>query len=98
MRLPFIPLLLVTAAFAAYTAYVIWQVGYIGIFTGQFHVAGMQVLLDLVIVCGLAILWMIQDARRSGRQVWPYVLLTLTAGSFGPLIYLLLGSRSAEQG
>jgi len=98
MRLPFLSLLLVTAAFGIYTAYVIWQVGYIGIFTSHFHLAGMQVLLDLVIVCGLAILWMIHDARQNGRQVWPYVLLTLAAGSFGPLLYLLLGNRPAEKG
>jgi hypothetical protein len=45
-------------------------------------------LADLVIVCLLACLWMNHDAPRQGLPVWPFVLITLVAGSFGPLLYL----------
>ncbi len=76
--------------FLVLSAYAVGDVGYIGIFTGQFGDWGrLQVLVDLVIVCGLAMIWMVADARRRGTSPWPYLLVTLLAGSFGPLLYLL---------
>ena len=54
-------------------------------------------LLDLVIACLLISSWMVIDARANGRNPWPYVAITLAAGSFGPLLYLLLaGSRASK--
>ena len=88
-------LLIVIAAFAALTAYAIFDVGYWGIIS--YHLpssAGWQVMTDLVIVCVLAVIWMIADARRTGRNPWPFVLLTVPLGSFGPLLYLLSGQLS----
>jgi hypothetical protein len=77
--------------FAVLTAYTIAQVGYIGIFDYQRHSpAGWQVITDLVIACGLIILWLVPDAKQKGRNPWPYVIITLTLGSFGPLLYLLM--------
>lgn len=85
-------LVLVLVAFGGVTALALKEHGYLGIISFHFtSTAGLQVILDLVIVCVLAIAWMIGDAKRSGRIVWPYVLLTLALGSFGPLIYLLVG-------
>lgn len=83
-------LLFVIIDFGALTAWAIYEVGYFGIFeAGLAGPGAMQVLVDLVIVCGLACLWMLADARRSGLNPWPYVVITLFAGSFGPLLYLL---------
>lgn len=85
-------LILVIAAFAVLTTYAIYDVGYWEIIA--YHLrssAGWQVMTDLVIVSVLAVLWMISDARRKGRNPWPFVLLTLPLGSFGPLLYLLTG-------
>ena len=85
-----IALIAVILAFGALSAMALMEVGYIGIF--EMHMknyAGMQVLTDLVIVCVLAIIWMIGDAKTSGVNPWPFVVLTLVAGSFGPLFYLV---------
>jgi len=85
-----IALIAVILAFGALSAMALMEVGYIGIF--EMHLqnyAGMQVITDLVIVCVLAIVWMIGDAKTSGVNPWPFVVLTLVAGSFGPLFYLV---------
>ena len=82
--------------FGAYSAYVVSEVGYIGIFTAVVASPGsMQVGFDLVITCLLISWWMVGDARTAGRNPWPYLLITLVAGSFGPLLYLLLGGERA---
>ena len=94
MHLPRALVLAIFLPFAAYSAYAVWQVGYIAIFTSHFHTAGWQVLADLVIACLLAMVWMWGDAARTGRNVWPYLLLTLTLGSIGPLLYLLLAPQT----
>lgn len=95
-----IALLAVIAAFGALSAMALMEVGYLGIFMQHFqNYAGMQVITDLVIVCVLAIVWMIGDAKTSGVNPWPFVVLTLVAGSFGPLFYLVareVKSRAAQ--
>ena len=94
MHLPRPLILAILLPFALYSGYAVYEIGYIGIFTGQFHTAGWQVLADLVIVCTLAMAWMWRDAAATGRNVWPYILATLTLGSFGPLSYLLLAPQT----
>ncbi len=85
-------LILVLVAFGALSAYALLDVGYWGIISYHFpSSAGWQVMTDLVIACTLAIIWMISDARKTGRNAWPYVLITIPLGSFGPLLYLLVG-------
>lgn len=82
---------LVLAAFGALSGYAMLEHGYLGIWqAGLTSSASLQLLVDLVIVCVLAMAWMVADARRLGLTVWPFLALTLAAGSFGPLLYLLL--------
>jgi Terpene cyclase DEP1 len=89
-------LIAILLAFAAYTLYAMSEVGLSGIYLAGFANAGsLQVLLDLVIVCFLISCWMVIDARANGRNPWLYVLITLAAGSFGPLLYLLLAPERA---
>lgn len=81
---------LVLAAFAVLTALALWFHGYWGIVAPHFQSFGAaQVLVDLVIALGLFLVWMWRDAQASGRNPWPWLVLTLAAGSFGPLLYLL---------
>jgi hypothetical protein len=84
----------VLAAFSALTVAAVVQHGYVGIFEYQFRsVAGLQVLADLSIALLLVLAWLWQDARASARNPYPWVVLTLAAGSFGPLLYLLTAPR-----
>jgi hypothetical protein len=87
-------LFIVLAAFGAFSLYAMWQVGYLGIWqAGMASVGAWQVLLDLVVMSFITLGFIWRDAKRTGRTVWPFALLTIAAGSFGPLLYLLL-SRS----
>ena len=40
---------------------------------------------------------MVGDAKQRGVNPWPFVLVTLVAGSFGPLSYLLLRELRARR-
>ena len=84
-------LILVFAAFGAYSTYVLMDVGYLGIWRSALKDGGsIQVLCDLCISLGLVCAWMLRDARQRGRHAWPCVVAALFLGSFAPLLYLLL--------
>lgn len=91
------PLILATLlAFSVVTALALWHHGYLGIFEAQLRTwAGAQVLADLAIALTLFLVWMWRDARAAGRNPWPWIILTLLAGSLGPLLYLLTSKRRA---
>lgn len=81
--------------FSILSGFALWYHGYWGILAPHFQSFGAgQVLADLVISLGLVLTWMWQDAKASGRNIWPWLLLTLTMGSFGPLIYLVTRPKS----
>jgi hypothetical protein len=83
-------LLIVVGAFGLLTALALMDVGYLGIFEPHFRSwGGAQVFVDLAILAVLACVWMIDDARERGLPAWPFILITLLAGSFGPLLYLV---------
>ena len=90
-------LVFVLIPFGALTAAALWQVGYWGLFTPHFVNYGTwQVLVDLIIAVGLAMVWMWLDAKKIGRNPWPWLLLSLVAGSFGPLLYLFTRPATAD--
>ncbi|MFN4354395.1 DUF2834 domain-containing protein [Parvibaculum sp.] len=99
MSVRLLALLAVILAFGALTVLALMEAGYFGIFLQHFeNYAGMQVLTDLVIVCVLGIVWMLHDGKTSGVTPWPFVVLTLAAGAFGILFYLVareIKSRAA---
>lgn len=76
--------------FSLFTAWVLYMDGYIGLIQNALaNPSTIQVAIDLVIACGLIIMWMIADARKRGANAWPFVAITLCLGSIGPLCYLL---------
>lgn len=90
-------LLVVLVAFGVLSAVALSDVGYVGIVEPLFRSWGAaQVGVDLVIFALLACIWMVTDARHRGATAWPFVLLTLVGGSFGPLLYLTM--REITQG
>jgi hypothetical protein len=91
-------LLVVTLVlFGALTAVALSHHGLRGIFETIFQTwAGIQVLVDLAITLTLVLVWMWRDAQALQRNVWPYVVITLAAGVFGPLLYLL--TRKSPKG
>jgi len=86
-----IVLVLVLAGFGVLSALALIDVGYFGILEPHFRSwGGAQVFADLVIVAVLACIWMSRDARERRIAAWPFILITLVAGSFGPLLYLVV--------
>jgi uncharacterized membrane protein len=91
-----IVLTIVLVLFGALTAVALWQQGYLNLFTQQFqNFSTAQVIIDLFIAVTLAMVWMWHDAKATGRNVWPWLVLSLVAGSFGPLLYLLTAKNKA---
>lgn len=83
-------LTLVFIDFLAFTAWVVAEYGFVGIFTAVLSTwPGVQVFIDLLIGMGMVMAWMWTDARKHGLNVAPYLLATLIAGSLGPLAYLI---------
>ena len=77
--------------FVGLEAYAVWQYGYRGVFELLFANAATAVaFVDLCIALGLIMLWMWRDARERGTSIVPYAVLTVTLGSVGPLLYLLV--------
>jgi len=83
-------LVLVTLSFAALSTIALLDAGYVGIIRPHFQSwAGAQVFADLVILAVMVCVWMRRDAAARGISPWPFILITLFLGSFGPLLYLL---------
>jgi drug/metabolite transporter (DMT)-like permease len=83
--------------FGLLTLYAVAQVGFIGILDYHRHSpAGWQVFADLVVALLLVLVWLVGDARRLGRNPWPWVVGTLLTGSIAPLLYLATSSTSAN--
>jgi hypothetical protein len=88
-------LVVVLGAFSVLTLAAVWKHGYWGIFEHQLqNTAGLQVLADLGIALALVLTWLWRDAKATGRNPLPWLVLTLAVGSFGPLVYLLARRRS----
>ena len=85
--------------FVALTAYAIFAEGYFAFVPASLAFAtgsvwGAQVVIDFLLALGVCLGFVIADARRRGQSAWPFVVLTLTLGSIGPLAYLIHRERA----
>jgi len=84
----------ILVAFSLLCAWAVAQQGYLAVWTVPLEQpVTVAVGADLMIVLVLGCLWMIKDAVRADRNVWPYIVLTATCGSIGLLLYLALSSE-----
>ena len=82
---------IVLIPFTILTVVALVQFGPLGVFAEAFkNFATIQVFCDLLISCIIILVWMYRDAKQNNRKFWPWCIVTLAIGSFGPLIYLLL--------
>jgi Protein of unknown function DUF2834 len=80
----------VLLGFSGLTGYTVYYYGYIGFFEQMAtNAITITAFVDLTIALGLVTLWMWKDARKQRISPLPYVILTLTLGSIGPLLYLI---------
>jgi hypothetical protein len=85
-----IALSFVLVDFSALTAWAVAEHGPAGVLAlALANTVTVTLFVDLAIALGLVAVWMWQDARDRGVTPLPYVVLTLTLGSVGPLLYLV---------
>jgi hypothetical protein len=92
----------VLAVFGFENAWALAHYGFVGTWENLLN-AGFPtrlVIFDLLIALSLVMVWMWNDARERGATLWPYLLLTVTLGSVGPLLYLIRrgSSKRVESG
>ncbi len=79
------------ADFAAFTGYVLYTHGISGfVELATQNLVVLQLLADLVIGLLMVSVWMYRDAKKTGRNATPYLMMTLCLGSIGPMLYLLM--------
>lgn len=54
-----------------------------------FNWASLQIYVDLVIAVAVISVWLYGDARRRGKNPWPWIIAAFIIGMFSPLVYLL---------
>ena len=83
-------LIVVLILFGALSAVALWFDGVLGIFGSITHSWGsVQIYVDLVIALAIICVWMYRDAKSSGQNPWPWIVMTALIGVFGPLVYLI---------
>lgn len=77
--------------FALFSTWVMYEIGYFGIWQAGFVSSGsLQILIDLAICCVLICSWLKKDAEQRGINPYPWMLATFATGSLAPLLYLLI--------
>lgn len=90
MQMPKLIVILTLAAFSAGNVYAFSHGldSLVAFFTGA-DAWTQLAMFDLVIALSLVSVWIHRDARARGESSVPWLVLTWTTGSIGPLVYLL---------
>lgn len=84
--------------FSIFSAWVLWEVGYMGIWAAGFESSGsIQILFDLVIACLIICTWVVSDAKSRGVNPTPWIIATLCTGTIALLCYLLVREYQLDQ-
>ncbi|RQO61825.1 hypothetical protein DBR47_06765 [Paucibacter sp. KBW04] len=85
----------VLIAFTALTGYTLLHYG--GLFAWlAFYTrdpASWQIFADLLITMGLLLVFVRRDAQANGRPFFPWAVVCLSLGSFGPLLYFITAKQ-----
>ncbi len=91
-------LFLVLDAFLLLNGWALYQFGLVKLFAAVLeNQAAWVFVADLVISLSLVTVWMVNDAQKRRTSLLPYVLITMTLGSIGPLLYLIRREWSASR-
>jgi len=88
--------LILLVPFAVLTLWSLKVAGLGGILATATTPGGAQVFADLVIALLLVLTFLVPHARAEGRSPYPWVVLTLCLGSFGPLLYFVFAPARTE--
>ena len=77
------------------TILALWNGGLIGVWDAVSHNwASLQIYIDLVIAIIFILAWVWDDAKKSGRNPWPWIISAFVVGSFSPILYFLTRKSS----
>lgn len=97
MNLRGILLIAILALFGGYSSWLLFDIGYFGIWqAGISSLGAIQILADLVIACLIISSWMIGDAKARGINVVPWLVGVLTTGTIAILAYLIVREFSKK--
>jgi cytochrome bd-type quinol oxidase subunit 2 len=89
-------LLVIVLAFGAFTAVAVAIDGLSGIVDAiTYNWLSVQIFIDLVLAIAVIAVWMHRDARRTGRNPWPWIIACPFVGIFSPLGYLITRTPAA---
>ena len=58
-----------------------------------YNLTSLQIWVDLVIAVMIWCVWLLWDARQTGRNPWPWIIAALVVGCFAPLLYAIVYKR-----
>ena len=88
-------LVALTALHIGVSSVALYKHGYLELYAFAFRdLPQVQIFMDLSVGVTIANIFLIRDAKQTGRNPWPFVVGTVLLGSLSPLLYFLIGAFS----